>query len=83
MSLSEGIDDLDEGGDLLDKLIVESDQVETKKYNLKKSEVLNKEILLQLENLLIFCKQYKDGIYDYKFKESLSTNDLQSMIENV
>lgn len=78
MSMAEPMEESDEG-DLLSCLAAEG-TLEERRYTMRKSENLNNEILPQLENFMQLCKQYKEGVFDFRFKDFPC--DFENIIEN-
>jgi len=73
-----------EEGDLLRKFISLNLNVEdsNSSYNCRKLEEFSGELISQLENLFILTRNYKDGNYDFNFKD-LSNVSFKDIEENV
>lgn len=72
-------------GDLLNKFMksnsINEDSLNLT-YNSKKFEEFSNELIINLENLFILLKNYREGNYDYHFKD-MKSNELRDMEANV
>lgn len=77
-------DYFNEEGDLLSSFISQKigQEETTHAYNSKKFEEFSADLMIHFENLFILVKNYKEGNYDYHFKD-MKPSDFKNIEDNV